>query len=157
MTNTRITDPEILERRYPVILREFGLRTGSGGAGLHPGGDGVIRDIEFLEPIDVNILSERRVMRPYGMAGGEDGQAGRNLLIKADSGSGEQKILNLGGKNTYKVRPHDRFRLEAPGGGGYGSVAAINGTTADKKAATSSVNYRKSGSVLQRNLDAFSV
>ena len=66
MTNTRITDPEILERRYPVILREFGLRKGSGGDGLHPGGDGVIRELEFLEPVDVNILSERRVIRPYG-------------------------------------------------------------------------------------------
>ncbi|ORY90934.1 Hydantoinase B/oxoprolinase [Leucosporidium creatinivorum] len=82
MTNTRITDPEILERRYPTILHQFSLRKGSGGKGSHRGGDGVIREIEFLEPIQCSILSERRVYQPYGLAGGGPGQCGRNLWVK---------------------------------------------------------------------------
>lgn len=97
MTNTRITDPEIMERRYPVVLREFSIRDGSGGKGKHTGGDGVVRDIEFLSKgIQVSILSERRVFRPYGMEGGQDAENGRNLWIK---GRGPQsKTVNLGGK-----------------------------------------------------------
>ncbi|KAF9304341.1 hypothetical protein BGZ91_008939, partial [Linnemannia elongata] len=72
----------ILERRYPVILREFALRAGSGGEGLHPGGEGLVRDIEFLEPMEVSILSERRVFQPYGMAGGGPGASGKNLWVQ---------------------------------------------------------------------------
>ncbi|KAJ1922242.1 hypothetical protein H4219_000104 [Mycoemilia scoparia] len=79
MTNTRITDPEIFERRYPVILHQFGLREGSGGNGLHRGGDGCIRDIEFLLPMEVSLLCERRVFSPYGLNGGENGQKGLNV------------------------------------------------------------------------------
>ncbi|OAA57373.1 Hydantoinase B/oxoprolinase [Niveomyces insectorum RCEF 264] len=82
MTNTRITDAEIFERRYPVLLREFALRRGSGGAGQHRGGDGVVRDIEFRRPLQVSILSERRVYRPYGLAGGEPGECGLNLWVR---------------------------------------------------------------------------
>ncbi|KAI4188029.1 MAG: hypothetical protein LQ348_003986, partial [Seirophora lacunosa] len=82
MTNTRITDAEVFERRYPVILREFGLRSGSGGKGQHCGGEGVIRDIEFRIPVQVSILSERRVYRPYGMAGGEDAECGVNYWMR---------------------------------------------------------------------------
>ena len=78
MTNTRITDAEVFERRYPVILREFGLRKGSRGRGMHEGGDGVVRDVEFRIPVQVSILSERRVYRPYGLEGGEDAQCGVN-------------------------------------------------------------------------------
>jgi N-methylhydantoinase B/oxoprolinase/acetone carboxylase alpha subunit len=81
-TNTRITDPEILERRYPVLLRRFSLREGSGGKGRYRGGDGVIREIEALRPLTMSILSERRVLHPYGIAGGEDGKCGRNFVIK---------------------------------------------------------------------------
>jgi N-methylhydantoinase B/oxoprolinase/acetone carboxylase alpha subunit len=81
-TNTRITDPEILERRYPVLLRQFSLREGSGGKGRYRGGDGVIREIEALRPLTMSILSERRVLHPYGIAGGEDGKCGRNFVIK---------------------------------------------------------------------------
>lgn len=73
MTNTRITDPEILERRYPVLLRKFELREGSGGLGEYIGGMGVIREIEFLIPLNVSILSERRVFAPYALLGGEEG------------------------------------------------------------------------------------
>ncbi|KAL1875938.1 hypothetical protein VTK73DRAFT_9722 [Phialemonium thermophilum] len=82
MTNTRITDSEVFERRYPVLLREFSIRKGSGGRGQHRGGDGVVRDIEFRIPLQVSILSERRVYRPYGMAGGEDAQCGLNLWVR---------------------------------------------------------------------------
>lgn len=100
MTNTRITDPEIMERRYPVVLRQFAIRDGSGGRGQYNGGDGVIRDIEFLpEGIQVSILSERRVFRPYGMHGGEDAQSGRNLWIKSGGGDhSASRTVNLGGK-----------------------------------------------------------
>ena len=85
MTNTRITDPEVLEQRYPVMLRQFTLREGSGGNGEYRGGDGVIREIEFLkEGIQVGILSERRAFQPYGMAGGEPASRGKNLIIMPD-------------------------------------------------------------------------
>ncbi|KAI9209509.1 Hydantoinase B/oxoprolinase-domain-containing protein [Polychytrium aggregatum] len=120
MTNTRITDPEILERRYPVILHEFGLRTGSGGAGQFRGGDGCVRDIEFLEPISVSMLSERRVLRPYGMDGGQDGQAGMNLLYKKEA-DGSYRVVNFGGKNATIAQPGDRIRILTPGGGGWGA------------------------------------
>ncbi|KAJ3950419.1 uncharacterized protein N0V96_001564 [Colletotrichum fioriniae] len=115
MTNTRITDPESLERRYPVILRQFCLREGSGGKGAHTGGDGIIRDIEFNIPIKVSILSERRAFAPYGMAGGEDGQRGRNVWVKKSG-----RIVNLGGKNTAMMEAGDRIVIMSPGGGGYG-------------------------------------
>ncbi|KAJ1657454.1 hypothetical protein IWQ61_003145 [Dispira simplex] len=82
MTNTRITDPEIMERRYPVILHQFALRKGSGGRGFHPGGDGVIREIEFLERIQMSMLSERRVLQPYGLQGGEPGMRGENIWLR---------------------------------------------------------------------------
>ncbi|GKT56854.1 LOW QUALITY PROTEIN: 5-oxoprolinase [Colletotrichum tofieldiae] len=115
MTNTRITDPESLERRYPVILRQFCLREGSGGKGAHTGGDGIIRDIEFGIPIKVSILSERRAFAPYGMAGGEDGQRGRNVWVKKSG-----RVVNLGGKNTARMEAGDRIIIMSPGGGGYG-------------------------------------
>ncbi|ORY58448.1 Hydantoinase B/oxoprolinase-domain-containing protein [Pseudomassariella vexata] len=116
MTNTRITDPEVLERRYPVILRRFCLREGSGGKGLHPGGDGIIRDIEFMVPIKVSILSERRAFRPYGLEGGEDGKRGENLWVRKASG----RVINLGGKNTALMEKGDRIVVQSPGGGGWG-------------------------------------
>lgn len=117
MTNTRITDPESLERRYPVILRKFSLRNGSGGAGKFRGGDGVIRDVEFRVPMSASILSERRAFQPYGMAGGENAQRGLNTCIKKNGRS-----INLGGKNTIMVDAGDRFVIQTPGGGGYGYV-----------------------------------
>ncbi|KAF2676536.1 hypothetical protein K458DRAFT_396842 [Lentithecium fluviatile CBS 122367] len=82
MTNTRITDSEVFERRYPVLLREFGLRTGSAGMGMHRGGEGVVRDIEFRIPVQVSILSERRVYHPYGMEGGGDAACGLNIWVR---------------------------------------------------------------------------
>lgn len=132
MTNTRITDPETLERRYPVILRQFCLRNGSGGAGAHPGGEGIIRDIEFSLPIKVSILSERRAFAPYGLEGGEDGKRGRNLWVKKTG-----RTINLGGKNTAMMNAGDRIIVESPGGGGWGkpsqahseSVGLVTGLT----------------------------
>jgi len=116
MTNTRITDPEILERRYPILLREFSIRRGSGGAGRHRGGDGLVREIEFLEPLQAAILSERRVFAPYGLAGGHDGERGLNLFIRRNG-----RVFNLGGKNDIHAEPGDRIRIMTPGGGGFGT------------------------------------
>lgn len=117
MTNTRITDPESLERRYPVILRRFGLRAGSGGKGARPGGDGVVREVEFRVPMTASILSERRAFAPYGMAGGGEGKRGLNTWVQKD---GEVRV-NVGGKGSVKVNAGDRFVVETPGGGAWGA------------------------------------
>lgn len=114
MTNTRITDPEILEQRYPVVLEAFALREGSGGGGRWHGGDGLIRTIRFLQEMEVSILSERRRIAPRGAKGGEDGQKGENLLVRDDV------VTELEGKATFKARQEDRLIIKTPGGGGYG-------------------------------------
>ena len=124
MTNTRITDPEIFEKRYPCILREFSLRKDSGGEGLHRGGEGVIRDIEFLVPVQCSILSERRSHRPYGLEGGGAGALGRNVWIRK-SEEGESRV-SLGGKATAKMGPGDRIIVYTPGGGGWGREKRVN-------------------------------
>lgn len=131
MTNTRITDAEVFERRYPVLLREFSIRKGSGGKGAHPGGDGVVRDIEFRTPVQVSILSERRVYHPYGMAGGEDAECGQNLWIRKLP-TGEIRTINLGGKNTAAMKAGERIIINTPGGGGYGRVDAERAVTEEK-------------------------
>lgn len=115
MTNTRITDPESLERRYPVILRRFGLRSGSGGRGARRGGDGVVREVEFRLPMTASILSERRAFAPYGMRGGGDGARGLNTLLRQN-----EVRVNVGGKASVRVGPGDRFVVETPGGGAWG-------------------------------------
>ncbi|XP_062377113.1 5-oxoprolinase [Sardina pilchardus] len=115
MTNTRITDPEILEKRYPVILEQFSLRPGSGGEGHYRGGDGVVRKLLFREKVVLSVLTERRSTQPYGLNGGESGEAGLNLLHRADG-----RVLNLGAKTTVSLEPGDMFSLHTPGGGGYG-------------------------------------
>ncbi|WIA16218.1 hypothetical protein OEZ85_012930 [Tetradesmus obliquus] len=122
MTNTRITDPEILERRYPVVLRTFSLRPGSGGAGRFKGGDGVVREVEFLRPMTAGILSERRAVAPFGLAGGQPGQKGQNLLLRADG-----RIVNLGGKATVALQAGDVMRISTPGAGGFGDPADSDG------------------------------
>ncbi|HEX4497714.1 MAG TPA: hydantoinase B/oxoprolinase family protein, partial [Thermoanaerobaculia bacterium] len=115
MTNTRITDPEILEHRYPVRLDRFALRQRSGGAGRWHGGDGAVREIVFLEPMLLSLLSQHRVERPYGMEGGEPGQTGRQRLVRA---TGEvEELASIDGRD---VGPGDRLILETPGGGGWG-------------------------------------
>ncbi len=115
MTNTRITDPEILERRYPVLLRKFSIRRGSGGKGEFHGGNGLIREIEFLEPLNVAILSERRVFSPYGLSGGEPGRKGENIFTRKNG-----QRFNLGGKNEIHANPGDSICIMTPGGGGFG-------------------------------------
>lgn len=121
MTNTRITDPEVFEKRYPCILRRFQLRTGSGGRGRNKGGDGTVREIEFRVPVQCSILSERRSRRPYGMDGGQDGQAGLNSVHVMDQMTGRMRIVNLGAKATTKLGPGESVIIESPGGGGWGS------------------------------------
>ncbi|MCH8805841.1 MAG: hydantoinase B/oxoprolinase family protein [Planctomycetes bacterium] len=117
MTNTRLTDTEVLESRYPVRLRRFSIRAGSGGAGRHHGGDGIVREIEFLQALEVSLVTQRRLRPPYGLQGGEAGSAGRNRILR-DSGSEEF----LGAVARVSVRPGDVLRIETPGGGGYGPV-----------------------------------
>jgi 5-oxoprolinase (ATP-hydrolysing) len=116
MTNTRLTDPEILEQRCPVRLREFSIRRGSGGAGQHQGGDGVTRRIEFLKPLEVSTVCQRRGdYPPFGLAGGEAGQIGRNSIQYADGGN-EQ----LPSAAHRRLAPGDILTIETPGGGGFG-------------------------------------
>jgi len=115
-TNTRITDPEILERRYPVLLRQFSLRSGSGGKGLHCGGEGIIREIEPLRKLVVSLLTERRTLQPYGMLGGSPGSCGKNTIISRSTG----KKINIGGRCTTEMEPGSVLRIETPGGGGFG-------------------------------------
>ena len=115
MTNSRLTDPEVLEWRFPVRLERFRIRSGSGGAGRRRGGDGVIRDMRFLEPMNVSILSNRRRHAPFGLDGGGAGQPGRNYVIRADG-----SVENLPATAEVQLQAGDRFVVETPGGGGYG-------------------------------------
>ncbi len=115
MTNTRMTDPEVLEERFPVRLQSFSIRRGSGGAGRYRGGDGVVRRLRFLEPMTVTTLSLHRKTDPYGLAGGEPGKRGRNAIQRI---SGE--VEELQGSDQIAAEPGDLFIMETPGGGGYG-------------------------------------
>ena len=115
MTNTKLTDPEEFERRYPVRLHQFAIRTGSGGTGQWRGGDGIVREIEFLEPVQATLLSQHRVVAPYGLHGGEPGAMGRQTLIFADG-----KEEPLPGIFTRAMQTGERIRIETPGGGGVG-------------------------------------
>ncbi|OIK28731.1 hydantoinase B/oxoprolinase family protein [Streptomyces malaysiense] len=115
MTNSRLTDPEILEWRLPVRLEEFAVRHGSGGAGTWHGGDGAVRRIRFLEPMTVSTLSQHRRVPPYGMAGGAPGALGANRVERADG-----TVTDLGGSGCADVGPGDVLVIETPGGGGYG-------------------------------------
>ena len=118
MTNTRITDPEVLEQRHPQVrLEQFRLRRGSGGEGSYRGGEGVVREIRFLQPAQVTIISERRQFPPYGMEGGGEGKVGTNLLIKSN---GEE--VRLPHRVAVKVESGGSILIETPGGGGYGKV-----------------------------------
>lgn len=115
MTNSRLTDPEVLEWRLPVQLDEFALRPGSGGAGKWHGGDGAVRRIRFHEPMTVSTLSQHRRVPPYGMAGGEPGALGANRVEHADG-----TVTELAGRDSADVGPDDVLVIETPGGGGYG-------------------------------------
>ncbi len=116
MTNSRITDPEILEWRFPVLLEAFEIRGGSGGEGYHRGGDGVHRSIRFLEPMTATILSNRRRVPPFGLAGGSPGQPGCNSVRRADG-----TIEKLGSTESTLMNAGDCFIIDTPGGGGFGA------------------------------------
>ena len=115
MTNSRLTDAEVLESRLPVLLREFRYRRGSGGAGEWRGGDGLVRRVEFRRSLEAAILSGHRRLAPRGLAGGGDGSVGRNTLVRADG-----NVESLGATATVRVGPGDQILIETPGGGGYG-------------------------------------
>ena len=115
MTNSRLTDPEVLELRFPVLLEEFAIRRGSGGKGKHSGGDGVIRRIRFLETMSAGIVSGHRRIAPYGLAGGESGTCGKNLFERVD---GSKFLLNE--TEQIDVTPGDIICIKTPGGGGFG-------------------------------------
>jgi len=119
MTNSRLTDPEILEDRFPVRLEGFAIRRGSGGAGRWRGGEGVVRRIRFLAPMTASILSGSRQVPPFGLAGGGDGAVGRNRLERADG-----RLEELGGCAQVSVQPGDLLEIATPGGGGFGPPGA---------------------------------
>jgi 5-oxoprolinase (ATP-hydrolysing) len=115
MTNSRLTDPEILETRLPVRLEKFAIRRGSGGQGAHRGGDGVVRALTFLEPMRANILANRRRVPPKGIRGGSDALPGRNWVERANG-----NVEMLSATDYAEVQAGDRFVIETPGGGGFG-------------------------------------
>ncbi|WP_226780467.1 hydantoinase B/oxoprolinase family protein [Oceaniglobus trochenteri] len=117
MTNTRMTDPEVLESRFPVRVDRFEIRRGSGGAGRWPGGDGILRELRFLEDMTVTVLSSHRETRPFGANGGGDGKPGRNAVRRADG-----TVEPLRGNDSAELHPGDVFIMETPGGGGYGAA-----------------------------------
>ncbi|MGB8275861.1 MAG: hydantoinase B/oxoprolinase family protein [Alphaproteobacteria bacterium] len=117
MTNSRLTDPEVLELRFPVLVEEFRIRAGSGGAGRWQGGDGVVRKIRFREPMTAAILSTRRTVAPFGLAGGADGLPGKNTLVRAGG-----EAVALPGTVELHVNAGDVIVIETPGGGGYGAA-----------------------------------
>jgi 5-oxoprolinase (ATP-hydrolysing) len=116
MTNSRLTDPEVLEWRFPVVLEAFRIRSGSGGAGRFPGGDGTTRRIRFLEAMTLAILAGHRTVPPPGLAGGEPGGLGRSRILRADGG---EEVLAPADRR--EVQAGDVWLLETPGGGGYGT------------------------------------
>jgi len=118
MTNTRMTDPEVLELRYPVRLETFAIRRGSGGAGAQAGGDGSVRRIRFLEPMTVVVVASRRTVAPFGLRGGMPGSAGLQWVERADGSRHE-----MTGTDQAELQPGDAFVIETPGGGGYGTPA----------------------------------
>ncbi len=119
MTNTRITDPEILEHRYPVRLERFALRPGSGGDGRHAGGEGLVRRIRFLEPASVSVLTQHRRVAPYGLEGGRPGACGRQRILLADG-----SVRELASIDGYEAEEGDAIEIETPGGGGFGTPEA---------------------------------
>ncbi len=123
MTNTRLTDPEILEQRYPVILEQFSVRRNSGGHGKWNAGDGIIRSIRFLEDMECSILSDHRRVPPFGVNGGEDGQVGRNWIVRSDN-----SIDELGGCAHTDVKAGDTIHIQTPTGGGFGKCEQANCT-----------------------------
>ena len=117
MTNSRLTDPEILESRYPVILESFEIRSDSGGTGKYTGGNGVVRKVRFLEPMTAGILSNHRLVPPFGLHGGAAGKVGKSYVVRQN-----KAIEPLDSTATVEMQPGDTFIIETPGGGGYGAL-----------------------------------
>jgi N-methylhydantoinase B len=115
MTNSWNTPVEAFEHDYPVRVRAYHIRNGSGGAGKYAGGDGIVRELQFLEPVDLTILSDRRTRGPYGLAGGATGAPGRNQVIPASGAPSE-----IPAKVRLSLLKGDTLRIESPGGGGWG-------------------------------------
>jgi len=118
MTNSRLTDPEVLEARYPVRVEEFSVRANSGGAGTWRGGDGAVRKITFLAPVTAAILSDRRRVAPFGLNGGGPGACGRNTVVRANGA-----VEELAGTAEVAMAAGDAIVIETPGGGGVGKMA----------------------------------
>lgn len=116
MTNTRITDPEVLETRYPVRLERFSIRRGSGGKGLFNGGDGLIRRYRFLEDLHVSLLTQRREMAPFGLDGGQRGARGKNIRVRTNGTE-----IPLPHAAAYAAEAGEGLIIETPGGGGFGA------------------------------------
>lgn len=147
MTNTRITDPEIFESRYPIILNKFCLRTDqSGGIGEYNGGEGIERELLFRKPLTLSVLTERRVLRPYGMNGGEDAKSGINLLCKSNG-----QIIHLSGKIAVDIETGDMFAMKTPGGGGYGKFNdnEIDKNKTESETASAATSFTERGSVFE--------
>lgn len=117
MTNSRLTDPEVLEWRFPVLLESFGIRPDSGGKGNYSGGNGVVRRLRFLAEMTAGILSNHRVVAPFGLCGGSAGKVGRNYVERGDG-----TVAELGSKAVVEMNVGDVFVIETPGGGGYGNL-----------------------------------
>ncbi len=130
MTNTRLTDPEVLEWRFPVRLESFEIRRGSGGAGQHRGGDGTTRRMRFLEKMTAAILANHRRVPPFGLAGGEPGECGRNWVERADG-----RIEEFGAQHEVELQPGDVFVLQTPSGGGFG-ISQVSGQGHQAKSGT---------------------
>ncbi len=112
-----MTDPEVVEWRFPVILDSFAIRKGSGGQGTYHGGDGVVRRMQFLEPMTATILSSHRETKPYGLEGGGDGKCGENSVVRKDG-----TVISLNGNDEVEMDVGDIFVIKTPGGGGFGGV-----------------------------------
>ena len=117
MTNTRMTDPEVLELRFPVLVEEFSIRQGSGGAGRYRGGNGVVRKLRFLEAMTATMLSSHRIVPPFGLSGGEPGQCGKNHVVRAGG-----EVVQLKGNDEVDMNAGDLFVMKTPGGGGFGAI-----------------------------------
>ncbi|MCG8428019.1 MAG: hydantoinase B/oxoprolinase family protein, partial [Chromatiales bacterium] len=127
MTNSRLTDPEVLEWRFPVRLESFSIRRGSGGRGRQKGGDGTVRRVRFLEPMSASILAGHRHVPPYGLAGGEPGKTGQNYVEHANG-----ELTQLDARGQVQVEPGDLFVIKTPGGGGYGSPDSVDSSNSNR-------------------------
>lgn len=144
MTNTRTTDIEIIEKRYPVLLREFSIRKGSGGHGKFNGGCGVVRDWECRHPLTFGLITERRVHQPCGMFGGENGESGANYWVQKTEDGGERWI-NIGSRGQVDMKEGDRCVIHTPGGGGWGLSEDVGDDFAEpleSKSTNGSENYK---------------